>query len=417
MKNSVGSPSYNPLTPEKRVISLVREWSDSEKMGDFNARQYAANEMKKYMVKTEDGSFTIRSEGPDQDSETMHTSHGAVAEAQIKYVNPLRIDGKKDLKILDICTGLGINAAAALEKFIDYQGKFQLKHIKIDLVEVSWETLATALLIPIPLKSHDYIKKAFEDYLIQENHLTFRNEEKNIPSHVDLHVHCQDARKITMGISPSNEYDAIFLDPFSPAKSPELYSQEFFQKIGELLKDDGMILTYTSSAPVRHALINAGLEVGEGPAMGRRGGTIASPSIENISKPLSYDDERMIALSDAGIPFRDPGLNNLPEKIRTKRQTERSQARGNYKLASTVKTPVYLFKEVDDEGLQKRVLKHLRNLGIKNLNSDESRYLVCPQFKECICHCKQKRLPTSSARIKEMENRLKRIITNKKTVK
>lgn len=347
----------------------------------------------------------------------MHTSHGAVAEAQIKYVNPLRIDGKKDLKILDICTGLGINAAAALEKFIDYQGKFQLKHIKIDLVEVSWETLATALLIPIPLKSHDYIKKAFEDYLIQENHLTFRNEEKNIPSHVDLHVHCQDARKITKGISPSNEYDAIFLDPFSPAKSPELYSQEFFQKIGELLKEDGMILTYTSSAPVRHALINAGLEVGEGPAMGRRGGTIASPSIENISKPLSCDDERMIALSDAGIPFRDPGLNNLPEKIRTKRQTERSQARGNYKLASTVKTPVYLFKEVDDEGLQKRVLKHLRNLGIKNLNSDESRYLVCPQFKECICHCKQKRLPTSSARIKEMENRLKRIITNKKTVK
>lgn len=65
MKNSVGSPLYNPLTPEKRVISLVREWSDSEKMGDFNARQYAANEMKKYMVKTEDGSFTIRSEGPD----------------------------------------------------------------------------------------------------------------------------------------------------------------------------------------------------------------------------------------------------------------------------------------------------------------------------------------------------------------
>ena len=204
-------------------------------MGDFNARQYAANEMKKYMVKTEDGSFTIRSEGPDQDSETMHTSHGAVAEAQIKYVNPLRIDGKKDLKILHICTGLGINAAAALEKFIDYQGKFQLKHIKIDLVEVSWETLATALLIPIPLKSHDYIKKHSKTILSKKIILHFEMR-KNIPSHVDSHVHCQDARKITKGISPSNEYDAIFLDPFSPAKSPELYSQEFFQKIGELLK-------------------------------------------------------------------------------------------------------------------------------------------------------------------------------------
>ncbi len=61
----------------------------------------------------------------------------------------------------------------------------------------------------------------------------------------------------------------------------------------------------------------------------------------------------MIALSDAGIPFRDPGLNNLPEKIRTKRQTERSQARGNYKMPLLLKHRFYLFKEVDDEGYKK----------------------------------------------------------------
>ena len=410
MKNSIDSPIYNPLTPEKRIISLVREWSASEKRGDSNARQSAANEMKKYIVETDDGSCTLRSEESSHPSETMHTSHGGVREAQIKYVNPLRMESKKDLKILDICTGLGINAATVLEKFLGHRDKFQLKHITIDMVEVSWETLAVALLIPSPIKSHEYIKKAFEDYLIRNNYLTFQDVERKIPSHVDLHVHCQDARKMINGIFQTKEYDAIFLDPFSPAKSPELFSQEFIQKISELLNDDGMILTYTASAPARYALVNAGLEVGEGPAMGRKGGTIASSNPEKIYRPLNHDDERIIALSDVGIPYRDPELNSLPENIRTKRQKERSQARGETKLASTVKAPIYLMKDIDDEKFRRRVLKHLRKIGIKDLDSDESRYLVCPQFSECICHCKQERYPTSTARIKEMENRLKRII-------
>lgn len=63
-------------------------------------------------------------------------------------------------------------------------------------------------------------------------------------------------------------YDAVFLDPFSPLKSPELYSVEFFKTLKVLMKDDGMILTYTSAAPVRSALVEAGFHVGEGPSFG-----------------------------------------------------------------------------------------------------------------------------------------------------
>jgi tRNA U34 5-methylaminomethyl-2-thiouridine-forming methyltransferase MnmC len=164
-------------------------------------------------------------------------------------------------------------------------------------------------------------------------------------------------------------------------------------KIRQLLKEDGVILTYTSSAPVRFALVNAGLEVGEGPSLGRKGGTIASPSVNKIIKPLSMDDERMIALSDAGIPFMDPELTDSSETIIKRRQLERMDARSIYKMASTVKTPVYLCRDIPDYKLKRRVLKHLRNIGIIDLDSPESCYLVCPQHKECICHCKQENFP------------------------
>ena len=409
MKDMVKCGPYKPLTPEKGVISLVRKWSLSEKKDDPNARYQACQELEEFMIETGDGSYTLRSNIFNNSSETMHTSHGALSEARVKFANLLRLEGKKEVAILDICSGLGFNAAAVLEKFIKSELDPESGHIKIDMVEVSWETLAASLIIPSPIESHSFIKKAVQDYLINHQFLVYPHEKKAIPRHVNIGVHCQDARKMVSNIPANKSYDAVLLDPFSPEKSPELYSTEFLLKLRKLLKSDGVILTYTSSAPVRFALINAGLEVGEGPSLGRRGGTIASPDVNKIIKPLSIDDERMIALSDAGIPFRDSELIDSSENIIERRKLDRMDARGSYKMASTVKTPTYLCRDIDDDKLKRRVLKHLRNIGIEDLDSPESCYLVCPQHKKCICHCEQGKFPTSSARIREMARRLKNI--------
>lgn len=411
MKN----PFYYPLTPEEKVLDIVRNWSLAEKNGDHNARKAAKIEIKRYLVKTSDETFTLRSQELSGTSETMHTSHGALREATEKFARPAELRGKKRIAILDICSGLGINAAAALELIIDSLFKGEVKHLKMDLVEISWETLAASLIIPSPSDSHYVIRKAIENYLLRQGLLSFPFEKKEIPSNVDICVHCKDARKMVMEIPENQEYDAIFLDPFSPAKSPELYSKEFLAKIADLLKEDGVILTYTSAAPVRHALLDAGLEIGEGPTLGRSGGTIASYSLVKIPKSLTSADERMIALSDAGIPYRDPDLNLSANEIIENRHSERIYMRNIFKIASTVKTPVYLAGEydkqkLDDERIKRRVLKHLEFLGINDLNSLKSRFLVCPQFSNCICGCGQRRPSSSLSRIKEMENRLKIVV-------
>ncbi len=440
MKNHT-SGIYKPLTPEEGVISLVRDWSDAENNGDRSARQNAASKIKSYMVKTADGSFTLLSQMFEDKSETMHTKHGAFYEAREKFVKPAGLGEKENVEICDICSGLGINAAAALDNLLDSESDINREKIAIDMIEVSWETLAASLIIPSPSESHTLIKKAIEDYLIQDGKLLFPHEEKEIPDNVEINVHCKDAREIVKGnsqilkgnpqilkgnpqivngirkivkeIPKSRRYDAIFLDPFSPAKSPELYSYDFLSKISFLLKEDGVILTYTASAPVRYALISIGLEVGEGPAICRSGGTIASYDLNKISQDLSQDDERMIALSDAGIPFRDPELTDSSQIILERRYQERITARGRDKMASTVKTPTYLARTLDDERTKRRVLNHLKEFNISDLNSDESRFLVCPQVSNCICKCNQGKPEGSRRRVMEMENRLKYIVDGK----
>jgi len=119
-----------------------------------------------------------------------------------------------------------------------------------------------------------------------------------IPENISIEVFCEDARQ-TLPSLPQGYYNAIFLDAFSPDKTPELYT------LARVIKDDGILTTYTSAAPVRSAMIEAGFHVGEGPSFGRRGGTIASLS----------GDERMIALSDVGIPYTDPSLADSRDEI------------------------------------------------------------------------------------------------------
>lgn len=413
MQNNKQNTVYTPLTPQEEVMLLVREWSLKEKSGDKKARHWAATRIKDFLVETDDGTYTLKSQTRGDSSETMHTIHGALSEARRKFAEPAELKGKKSISVLDICSGLGFNVAATLDNIMDDEFFMEgaLEFLEIDLVEISWETLAAALIIPCPLKSHQIIKKAIENYLIHQGLLIFPAEEKELPGFVDIRVHCEDARKMIMKIPEKQRYDAVFLDPFSPARSPELYSKEFLSRVRTLLKEDGIILTYTSAAPVRYVLLDAGLEVGEGPAMGRSGGTIASFNPKRISKSLEDNDERMIALSDAGIPFRDPELNLSPERIIENRHHERMVERGNSKMASTVKTPIYLASNLDDERKKRRVLKHLDKFGIDDLNSLKSRFLVCPQFSICICNCGHGKPSTSRARIKEMEKRLE-IVAN-----
>ena len=336
---------------------------------------------------------------------------------------------------MDICSGLGYTAAVCLE-YLNDETKNTVKNpnICIDMVEISPLTLAAGLIIPSPIKSHEIVKKAIEDQLFSIGFLNHKMITSEIPSNIQLNVNIIDAREIVkdsvLDTTPKDclissesdrlfgsdlqnkKYDAILLVPFSPGVSPELYSIDFLRGISLLIKNDGMLLTYTSSSAVRYSLIELGLYVGEGPSFGRSGGTLASHQKKYIEKPLSSNDERMVALSDAGIPFRDPELNNSGFEIKERRQNERAKARIEYKLASTVKSPVYLFNDINEGRLRRRVPKDLKKYGIEDFISKKSRYIVCPQYRECICGNGCEYIDNSSERVIEMEKRLNIIIEN-----
>ncbi|MBN8630970.1 MAG: tRNA (5-methylaminomethyl-2-thiouridine)(34)-methyltransferase MnmD [Rhodobacterales bacterium] len=64
--------------------------------------------------------------------------------------------------------------------------------------------------------------------------------------------------------------DAWFLDGFSPAKNPELWSEELMAEVARHTAPGGTFATYTAAGHVRRALAEAGFTVTRQPGFGRK---------------------------------------------------------------------------------------------------------------------------------------------------
>ena len=390
------------------IFDLINQCFDEERSSQNNeSRLNFFDTYNNYFVLTDDGSYSINSKEINHKIETLHTSTGAISEAFEKFIKPMKFDYTNDIAILDICAGLGYNSSAAIDDFLKNSENSSLT---IDMVEISAATLACGLLVPSPIKAHDITRKAIEDELIKTDYATLELEKTEIPSNIDINVYIEDARQTVQRLD-DNTYDAIFLDPFSQNMAPELFSLEFFKEFRRIIKDDGIVATYTSAAPIRAAFIEAGFYIGQGPIFGRKqGGTLASPNPLMLDTSLPKNDEIRIALSDVGIPFRDPNLNNSSDYILEKRTEERHSARHNTKISSAVKTPIFLGDEMDDEKLKRRVERNLAKMNIPSTTSPEAFYII-----ECEKNYskKQDKENNSRNRILDMEKRLKKVKNGK----
>ena len=117
-------------------------------------------------------------------------------------------------------------------------------------------------------------------------------------------------------INDNEIYNYVFLDAFTPVKCPCLWTVDFFKLLYDHLNNDGMILTYSNSAQVRNAFLNAGFYVGKifSESAGKFTGTVAVKNKSLIKHELSEYDLGLIK-TRAGIFYRDGNLTLDNEAI------------------------------------------------------------------------------------------------------
>jgi len=172
---------------------------------------------KMQQIITNDDSITYYNK---QYQETYHSKSGAVEESIKKFVEPAMIKEKSkkgSIKILDICFGLGYNSAAVIDEVLKYN-----KDCSIEIVGLENDISIIEKIQEVNPKflSYNFIKS------LNQNNLSIKVD------NVSVKLLIGDARELITTLK--EDFDIIFLDPFSPKKCPELWTESFFKDIKKL---------------------------------------------------------------------------------------------------------------------------------------------------------------------------------------
>jgi tRNA U34 5-methylaminomethyl-2-thiouridine-forming methyltransferase MnmC len=259
---------------------------------------------------TADGSFTFFS---PEFGQSFHSVYGAKEESIYKFSVPTILPQKAKLgklKILDICYGLGYNSAAALETIWQSNPDCEVEIIALELDRR----------VPIAAIEHQLL--SLWSPPITELLTTLARQERVNSERLHARILYGDARESIQQLNQQKfTADAIFLDPFSPAACPQLWTVEFIDRVAQCCAKGGRIATYSCAAAVRQAMILAGLAIADTPPIGRKApGTVASFDSEAL--PALSQQELEHLQTRAAIPYRDPTLQDSMANILQRREEE-----------------------------------------------------------------------------------------------
>lgn len=267
---------------------------------------------------TADGSFTFFS---NDFGESFHSLQGARAEALLKFAQATELATKaqqEHLRLLDICYGLGYNTAAALETIwaINPECQIELYGLELDA------TVPEAAIASPMLAGWSSTVQA----VLQQMALTHTCKLPCLKATLLL----GDARQtIQTLVALKFQADAIFFDPFSPRRCPQLWTIEFFTLVARCLAPSGKLATYSRSAAVRSALRSAGFCIGTIPSVADHlphewsQGTVGSFDAQSLHPLAQLEQEHL--QTRAAVPYRDPTLKDTAETILERHHQEQQQ--------------------------------------------------------------------------------------------
>jgi spermidine synthase len=150
------------------------------------------------------------------------------------------------------------------------------------------------------------------------------NAESNSEKYA-LKIITGDARNSIKSLN-DNYFDAVFHDPYSPSKNPEMWTVDFFKVLHNKMKKNAVLTTYSSALQIRMALIEAGFNIWAGPSVGKKKeGTLATPG--NSIHKLNDETINEIKSNVKSTPYSDHDLYDTREVILQRRIDEMKKKR------------------------------------------------------------------------------------------
>lgn len=209
--------------------------------------------------KTADGSNTLFV--PELD-EHYHSVKGAQTESEHIFINMgFKYSNADEPKILEIGFGTGLNAFLTLLE--SEKMKRKVFYTSIEKYPLSEKTVHS---LGYPEKISPGNSNAADEFY------SLHTAQWNVPVSVNSFFTLEKIEGDYTTYNFRNGYDIIYFDAFAPEKQPEMWSQELFNNLFNILNNGGILTTYCAKGIVRRMLQAAGFIVERlpGPPGGKR---------------------------------------------------------------------------------------------------------------------------------------------------
>jgi tRNA U34 5-methylaminomethyl-2-thiouridine-forming methyltransferase MnmC len=202
--------------------------------------------LKREIIKTADGSTTIRLADWD---ENYHSKHGAIQEAKHVFIkNGLSLFEGRPVSIMEIGFGTGLNAFITLleaetnNQIVSYTG--------IEAYPVSNEEVQLM----------NYAEELGESER-QSDFLNMHDVPWEQPCQLSEHFNLIKRQQFFHEITDADRYDLIYFDAFGYRVQPELWSTEIFRSMYKSLHEEGVLVTYAARGSVKRSMQEVGFRV------------------------------------------------------------------------------------------------------------------------------------------------------------
>lgn len=201
------------------------------------------------IVKTDDGSHTIFS---DQFGVHYHSTFGAIQESRhifleagFKYLSKKR----KNVSILEVGFGTGLNAL--LTAIESEKSNIIVDYIGIEAFPLDSDTINE-------LNYHSLIDFSLaKDYFLRLHKV---DEATSNLIHNNFKFQFIVNRLESVNLKPSS-FDVVYFDAFDPEIQPELWTEQIFTKLFDVMNKGGVLVTYSCKGIVKRALKAAGFSI------------------------------------------------------------------------------------------------------------------------------------------------------------
>jgi tRNA U34 5-methylaminomethyl-2-thiouridine-forming methyltransferase MnmC len=197
---------------------------------------------------TGDGSHTLF---VPELKEHYHSTFGAIRESEFVFIRSGfdQVDRMvSPVRILEMGFGTGLNAFLTFLRAEKSSGK--VEYTAVEKFPLPKETV-TQLNFPGILTSGD-------ERVFAALHDSDWGKMVNISRDFSIHKIKEDLTQVSF---EPDHFGLVYFDAFGPEIQPELWTEKVFQKIAFAMKQEGILVTYSSKGSVRRAMKIAGLHV------------------------------------------------------------------------------------------------------------------------------------------------------------